>query len=92
MLPTTRQTRKKKRKRNEEEEQQSYTVLIYFDIEAQQDTGNHLAHLVCAETDRNNVQFTFKGKDYIQEFLQWVHNIANQPDVEKVIVVAHNFN
>ena len=81
----------RKRKRNEEEEQQSHTVFIYFDIEAQQDTGNHIANHVCAETDQNNVQFTFKGKDCIKEFLQWVHSIANQPDVEKVIVVAHNF-
>ena len=43
------------------------------------------------KTDQNNVQFTFKGEHCIQEFLQWVHTIANQPDVEKVIVVAHNF-
>lgn len=57
---------KKKRKINEEEEQQSHTVFIYFDIEAQKDTGNHVANLVCAETDRNNVQFTFEGKDCIQ--------------------------
>ena len=53
------------------------TVFVYFDFEAQQDTGNHIANLVCAETDQNDVQFTFKGKDCIQEFLQRVHSIAS---------------
>ena len=66
-------------------------MFVYFDIEAQQDTGDHVANLVCAETDQNDAQFTFKGQHCIQELLQWVHTIANQPNVEKVIVVAHNF-
>ena len=79
-------THEKKRKRKNEKEQ--HTVFVYFDIEAQQDTGNYKASLVCAETDQNDVQFTFKGEHCIQEFLQWVHSIANQEDVEKVIVVG----
>lgn len=66
-------------------------MFVYFDIEAQQDAGDHVANLVCAETDQNDGQFTFKGEHFIYEFLQWVHTIANQPNVEKVIVVAHNF-
>ena len=82
-------THEKKRKRKNEEPQ--HTVFVYFDIEAQQDTGDHVANLVCAETDQNDGQFTFKGEHCINEFLQWVHTIANQPNVEKVIVVAHNF-
>ena len=79
-------TKKRKPKTNKQ-----HPVFVYFDIEAQQDTGNHIANLVCAETDQNNTQFTFQGKDCIQQFLYWVHTIANQEDVEKVIVVAHNF-
>lgn len=82
-------THEKKRKRKNEESQ--HTVFVYFDIEAQQDTGDHVANLVCAETDQNDAQFTFKGDHCIYELLQWVHTIANQPNVEKVIVVAHNF-
>lgn len=66
-------------------------MFVYFDIKAQQDTGNHIANLVCAETDQNNTQFAFQGKDCIQQFLHWVHTLANQEDLEKVIVVAHNF-
>ena len=34
-------------------------IFVYFDIEAHQDTGNHIANLLCAETDQNNQQFTF---------------------------------
>ena len=89
MLPPTRHTWKKNAKEKNEEPQ--HTVFVYFDIKAQQDTGDYVANLVCAETDQNNARFTFKGIHCIYEFLQWVHNVANQPNVEKVIVVAHNF-
>ena len=82
-------THEKKKKRKNEKEQ--HTVFGYFDIEAQQGTGNHIANLVCAETDQNDTQFTFQGKDCIQQFLHWVHTLVNQEDIEKVIVVAHNF-
>ena len=85
--------KKKRKQRNKEDGEQpkDHPVFIYFDTEAQQDTGNHVANLLCVETDQNNVQFTFKGEQCTQEFLQRVHTIANQQDVEKVIVVSHNF-
>lgn len=85
--------KKKRKQRNEEDGEQpkDHSVFIYFDTEARQDTGNHVANLLCAETDQNDVQFTFKGEQCTQEFLQRVHTIANQQDVEKVIVVTHNF-
>ena len=67
------------------------TIFVYFDIEARQDSGNHIANLLCAETDQNDVQFTFKGEQCVQEFLQWVHTLANDETGDKVIVVAHNF-
>ena len=73
------------------EQKKNKHIFVYFDIEAQQDTGNHVANLVCAETDQNDTQFTFEGKDCVSDFIQWVHSLANQEDVEKVIVVAHNF-
>lgn len=64
--------KKKKRKRNEEEEDdkqpKDHPVFICFDIEARQDTGNHVAYLVCAETDQNDVQFTFKGEIAYRNF------------------------
>ena len=52
-----------KRKRKEKMKKEQHIVFVYFDIEAQQDTGNHIANLVCAETDQNDTQFTFQGKD-----------------------------
>lgn len=82
-------THEKKQKRNDEQPQ--HTIFVYFDIEARQDTGNHVTNLLCAETDQNNVQFTFEGKGCVSKFIQWVHSKANREDVEKVIVVAHHF-
>ena len=76
---------------HEQNKNKQRTIFVYFDIEARQDTGNHVANLVCAETDQNDTQFTFEGKDCVPDFIQWVHSLANQEDVEKVIVVAHNF-
>lgn len=67
------------------------TIFVYFDIEARQDTGNHIANLLCAETDQNDTQYTFKGEQCVAEFLEWIHSIANDESVDKVIVVAHNF-
>ena len=69
-------THEKKKKKHEKEQR---TIFVYFDIEAQQDT------------DQNDVQFTFQGKDCIPDFLQWIYTLSNQEDVQKVIVVAHNF-
>ena len=69
-------THEKKKKKHEKEQR---TIFVYFDIEAQQDT------------DQNDVQFTFQGKDCIPDFLQWIYTLSNQEDVKKVIVVAHNF-
>ena len=51
MLPPSRHTWKKRKRKNEEPQ---HTVFVYFDIKAQQDTGDHVANLVCAETDQND--------------------------------------
>ena len=82
LQPVIHEKKKKKEQR---------TIFVYFDIEAQQDTGNHIANLLYAETDQSDVQFTFKGKDCVEQFLHWVHTLSKQEDVQKVIVVAHNF-
>ena len=74
-----------------EEDEKAHPVFIYFDIEARQDTGQHVANLVCAETDQSDEQFTFKGDKCLEQFLAFVHGIANQKNVSKTIVVAHNF-
>ena len=74
-----------------DDENETHPVFVYFDIEARQDTGNHIANLVCAETDQDGEKHSFYGDTCLEEFLKWVHSVANQEDIEKVIVVAHNF-
>ena len=49
--------------------------------ECQQDTGNHIANLLCAETDQDNVKHSFPGEKCLEEFLKWVHSIANSKHV-----------
>ena len=85
--------KKPKKKKRQDDEQEGITVFVYFDIEARQDTGNHMANLLCAETDQNDQQFTFEGETCVTDFLHWVHQLSHQeePPVEQVIVVAHNF-
>ena len=67
------------------------TVFSYFDIEARQDTGNHQANLLCAETHRNDQQYAFWGDTCVSDFLQWCYLLAHQADVNQLVVVAHNF-
>lgn len=43
------------------EDEDNKTIFIYFDIEARQDTGNHVANLLCTETSLDDTQYTFKG-------------------------------
>ena len=76
-----------KKKQDDDED----TVFIYFDIEARQDTKNHQANLLCAETDRNDQQYTFWGDTCVANFLDWCYQLAHQADVNQLLVVAHNF-
>ena len=76
---------------DKENEDTNKTVFVYFDIEARQDTGNHVANLLCAETSLDDIQHTFKGETCVTEFLGWVHSMANDELVDQTVVVAHNF-
>ena len=71
-----------------------HPLFLYFDIEARQDTGEHVANLLCAETSESNEQFTFKGESCIEAFLDWCQSLTrtDNPHVKrKVICLAHNF-
>ena len=87
--------KKKHRRINDEEGRrvtvEDHLVFVYFDLKAREDTGNHIANLLCAEADQNDQQFNFRGENCVNKFLTWIHAIANKEDVEKVVVVAHNF-
>ena len=71
-----------------------HPLFVYFDIEARQDTGEHVANLLCAETSESNEQFTFRGESCIEEFLDWTQSLVRTPNPHlkrKVICIAHNF-
>ena len=71
-----------------------HPLFLYFDIEAQQDTGLHKANLLCAESSESHEQFTFTSESCIETFLDWAQSLTrtNNPHVKrKVICLAHNF-
>ena len=71
-----------------------HPLFLYFDIEARQDTGEHVANLLCAETSESNEQFTFRGESCLKSFLDWAQSLTrtdNSHIKRKVICIAHNF-
>ena len=71
-----------------------HPLFVYFDIEARQDTGEHVANLLCAETSESEEQFTFAGDSCIEAFLDWARSLTrtHNPHIKrKVICIAHNF-
>ena len=69
-------------------------LFVYFDIEAMQDTGIHVANLVCAETNEEDTSYVFSGATCIEQFLAWLQTLTQTDDVEylrHVIAIAHNF-
>ncbi|XP_073254414.1 uncharacterized protein [Porites lutea] len=83
---------------DEAEEERTETLpqplFVYFDIEARQETGEHVANLLCAETSESNAQFTFAGDSCIEAFLDWAQTLTRSPNPHvkrKVICIAHNF-
>ncbi|CAH3174094.1 unnamed protein product, partial [Porites lobata] len=70
-----------------------HPLFVYFDIEARQDTGEHVANLLCAETSESEEQFTFAGDSCIEAFLDWAQSLTrtHNPHIKrKVICIAHN--
>ena len=74
----------------EEEEEEEPPLFVYFDVEARQDTGNHVANLLVAEMDQNDQQHSFRGESCIEDFVKWLQDIQEMSG-RKLIVVAHNF-
>lgn len=63
---------------------------VFFDIEAMQATNKHVANLLIAETENDDGPIRFKGKHYIQDFLEWLDSLTEQ-DTRAVTVMTHNF-
>ena len=71
-----------------------HPLFLYFDIEARQETGEHVANLLCAETSESDAQFTFAGDSCIEAFLDWAQTLTRSPNPHvkrQVICLAHNF-
>ena len=71
------------------EKEEEPPLFVYFDVEAKQDTGNHVANLLVAETEDGEMK-EFKGERCIQDFVNWLEDLQETPG-RKLIVVAHNF-
>ena len=63
---------KKKKKQRENAEVKDHLVFVYFDVEAREDTANHIANLLCTETDQKDVQFTSWGESCAEELIRWI--------------------
>ena len=63
---------------------------LFFDIEAMQDTGRHVANLVVAEMEDDDRPEHFKGPDCIKHFLEWLDTLTEN-DTRSVTVITHNF-
>lgn len=74
----------------EEEDEEKPPLHVFFDIEAMQDTGRHVANLVIAETEHDHRPVPFKGEHCIRDFLQWLDTLTEN-DTRPVTVIAHNF-
>ena len=69
-------------------------LFVYFDIEARQDQGEHVANLLCAERDDSDQCEVFEGETCVEEFLDWLREQTktnNPQEKREVIAVAHNF-
>lgn len=78
----------------EEEEDgkdQSRPVHVYFDIEAMQTDGRHVANLLMAELEDDEAETElFAGETCIEKFLDWLDDLSEYGQ-RPVTVLAHNF-
>ena len=66
----------------EDEEGQKY---LFYDIEARQEDGRHIANLLIVQ-DENGFETVFKGEDCVEKFGEWLLDGTHQG----AIVIAHN--
>ena len=66
----------------EDEEGQKY---LFYDIEARQEDGRHIANLLIVQ-DEKRFETVFKGEDCVEKFGEWLLDGTHQG----AIVIAHN--
>ena len=64
---------------------------VYFDIEATQTDGRHVANLLVAELEYEKVETEiFQGERCVEEFLEWLDSLSSEGR-QPLTVLAHNF-
>ena len=78
----------------EEEEEEDNTchptLLVFWDMEAMQDTGMHVPNLVVGITAEDASPQILCGENCIEQFLQWLEELTEQ-DTRYITALAHNF-
>ena len=66
------------------------TVHVYFDIEATQTDGRHVANLLVAELENENAETEiFPGERCVEEFLEWLYSLFSEGR-QPLTVLTHN--
>ena len=65
-------------------------LLVFFDIEAMQNTGKHIANLVVGMTAENSDPKIFRGPQCVDHFLEWLE-VLTEEETREITVLAHNF-
>ena len=73
------------------DEKDKQPLLVFFDIEAMQDTGRHIPNLLIAETEHDSRPVRFKGEHCIRDFLEWLDTLT-EDNMPPVAVIAHNLD
>jgi len=63
-------------------------IHVYYDIEAQQETGTHVANLLVYQTDRGE-EVTLWGESCIERFIKDLKELSDK-NQRRVIAIAHN--
>ena len=58
------------------EEEDKPPLLVFFNIEAMQDTGCNVPNLLIAETEQDDCPEHFKGEDCVKHFLEWMDTLT----------------
>ena len=79
---------------SDENNEEVPSLFVYFDIEARQNQGEHVANLLCAKREDSDQLMVFDGESCVGAFLDWVCELTESEDEDAtrpVIAIAHNF-
>ena len=74
----------------EQPDEYNEPLLMFFDIEAMQNTGKHIANLVVGMTAGNTDPKIFRRPQCVDHFLEWLE-VLTEEETREITVLAHNF-